>query len=114
MNNIAKKVLKNLIVEIREARANRNVPCLISSGYTIVRSESSNCIQLVGEGVNFLGSWNRGALCFEQDRAWQVANDLTEKNSLKLEVIHLHDLRDRSEKINVELVRSMFQHRKSL
>lgn len=120
MNALGKAMMSECLRAIRDVRRDRQFATMIDEGWTIAVQGSHLCINVHPDDAseksfNFVGLWNDGAVYW--------AKELAEKNLvtiqlarplLALELIHQRELRDRTEKSAMKMIRLMFNHRHAM
>jgi hypothetical protein len=111
---LIRESIKSAIENIREARANRSVPCLMGCGWTIAVKGQTTCIEERGGGYSFFGMWNRRSIYWKQETALAGMREIQLKVPFELEVIHHNILRDRHEQVSTDIVKTFFRHRNDI
>lgn len=106
--------VRHLSQQIREARANRSIPCLLGQGFVITQTGSYSCFgegEFNGKkGYNFAGRWNN-CVRFTREQAEQIAASI--EVPFDIEVVHVNEARDRDEARAIDLLKYYWTNRQS-
>lgn len=105
-------VIESCIKDIRAARTDRSIPCLIGEAWTVAVKDQHNAYARVDGGYNFSGEWNNGTTYWAYQNAVKVLSAVqAQRKDIEVELVHHNNLRDRSEQASTRLLKALLPHR---
>ena len=105
-----KEILKTMIDQAKSARVDRSIPCLLGEGFTIAEKGRASCLTSRNKKWMFIGQWDN-AIYFTRQRAEEVLTKISDQLPFEVEIVHRNELRDRMERIALELIKLMWPQR---